>query len=59
MANASHGNRFELGDSLAGLGAEAALTLSKDSRDNIFMENPGKIVDHAPKGANVYGKPLP
>ncbi len=59
VANASYGNRFELGDSLAGLGAETTLTLSKDSRDNNFRGNPGKVVDHAPKGANVYGKPLP
>lgn len=54
VANASRGNRFDLGDSLAKLGAETTLTLSKDSHGNIFKGNLGKVVDNAPKGANDY-----
>lgn len=53
-ANPSHGNRFELGDSLAKLGAETTLTLSKDSHGNVFTGNLGKVVDNSPKGANNY-----
>jgi hypothetical protein len=54
VANASHGNRFDLGDSLAKLGAETTLTISKDSHGNTFKGNLGKVLDNSPKGANHY-----
>ena len=44
----------DLGDSLAGLGAETTLFLSKDIRGNTFKGNLGKLIDNAPKGANQY-----
>lgn len=53
-ANPSHGNRFDLGDSLVKLGAETTLTFSKDSHGNVVIGNPGKVVDNSPKGANEY-----
>ncbi|MEW6206936.1 MAG: hypothetical protein AB1631_01115, partial [Acidobacteriota bacterium] len=53
-ANVSRGNQFDLGESLVGLGAETTLTLSKDSRDNTFKGNVGKVIDNAAKGANRY-----
>ena len=37
--NTSHDNHFDLGDSLAGLGAETTLFLSKDIRGNTFKGN--------------------
>jgi hypothetical protein len=52
--NTSHDNHFDLGDSLAGLGAETTLFLSKDIRGNTFKGNLGKVIDNAPKGANQY-----
>jgi hypothetical protein len=52
--NASHGNRFDLGDSLAKLGAETTLTLSKDIHGNTFKGDHGKVADNSPKGANEY-----
>ena len=58
-ANASHGNRFDLGDSLAKLGSEATLTLSKDSHGNTFKGDLGKVVDNSPKGANDYSRSIP
>ena len=53
-ANPSHGNRFDLGDSLVKLGAETTVTLSKGSHGNIVTGNLGKVVDSSPKGANQY-----
>jgi hypothetical protein len=53
-ANPSHGHRFDLGDSLARLGAETTLTLSKDSHGNVVTGNLGKVADKSPKGANEY-----
>jgi hypothetical protein len=52
--NTSHDNNFDLGDSLAGLGGETTLFLSKDIRGNTFKGNLGKVIDNAPKGANQY-----
>lgn len=52
--NTSNDNHFDLGDSLAGLGAETTLFLSKDIRGNTFKGNLGKVIDNAPKGANQY-----
>ena len=50
----SHGNRFDLGDSLAKLGAETTLALTKDLYDNTFTGDLGTVVDKSPKGANTY-----
>lgn len=52
--NTSHDNQFDLGDSLAGLGAETTLFLSKEIRNNTFKGNLGKVIDNTPKGANQY-----
>lgn len=52
--NDSHGNRFDLGDSLAKLGAKATLTLNKDMHDNTFSGNLEPLVDNSPDGANKY-----
>ena len=54
FANASSGNRIDLGDSLAKLGAKTTLTLSQDMSDNAFTGNVGKVVDNARDGANEY-----
>jgi hypothetical protein len=54
IANPSHGNRFDLGETVAKLGAETTLSLSKDSHGNVFTGNLGKVVDNSPKGANEY-----
>ena len=50
----SHGNRFDLGDSLAKLGAETTLALTKDLHDNTFTGDVGNVVDESPRGANTY-----
>jgi hypothetical protein len=52
--NTSQENLFDLGDSLAALGAETTIMLSKDIQGNTFKGNLGKVVDNAPKGANKY-----
>jgi hypothetical protein len=52
--NTSQGNLFDLGDSLAQLGAETTLLLSKDIHGNTFKGNLGQVIDNAPKGANKY-----
>jgi hypothetical protein len=52
--NTSQGNDFDLGDSLANLGAETTLILSKDIHGNTFKGNLGKVIDNTPKGANKY-----
>ncbi len=52
--NTSHGNRFDLGDSLAALGAQTTLTLSRDIHGNIFTGDLGTVIDDAPTGANDY-----
>jgi hypothetical protein len=52
--NNSQGNLFDLGDSLANLGAETTLMLSKDIHGNTFKGNLGQVIDNAPKGANKY-----
>ena len=54
MPNVSHGNRFDLGDSVARLGAKATLTLSKDVFCNTFTGSLGTVVDHSPEDANEY-----
>ncbi|MCH8204534.1 MAG: hypothetical protein IID09_05185, partial [Candidatus Hydrogenedentes bacterium] len=54
FANASSGNRIDLGDSLVTLGAKTTLTLSQDMSDNAFTGNIGKVVDNARDGANEY-----
>ena len=54
MPNKSHGNRFDMGDSLAKLGAKTTLTLSKNVYGNVFKGDLGKVVDDAPKGVNDY-----
>jgi hypothetical protein len=54
VVNSSHGNRFDLGDSVAQLGAETTLTLSKDTFDNTFTGNLGNLTDNSPKGTNKY-----
>lgn len=52
--NASHDNHFDLGDSMARLGAETTLFLSRDIRGNTFQGDLGRVIDNAPKGANKY-----
>jgi hypothetical protein len=54
VINSSHGNHFDLGDSVARLGAETTLFLGKDTYDNTFKGNLGSIVDNAPERANEY-----
>ena len=54
MPNISHGNRFDLGDSVAKLGAKATLTLSKDVFCNTFTGGLGTVVDNSPEDANEY-----
>jgi hypothetical protein len=54
VTNASRGNQFDLGQSLVKLGAETTLALSRDSRDNTFKGDLGKVIDNAAKGANRY-----
>lgn len=53
-SNTSHGNRFDLGDSLAKLGAKTTLAISKDVHDNVFKGDLGTVDDASPKGANDY-----
>lgn len=54
VPNESHGNRFDLGDSLANLGAETTIAIGKGVHDNVFTGNTGKVDDKSPKGANDY-----
>ncbi len=54
FANASSGNRIDLGDSLASLGAATTLTLSQKMTGNVFKGNMGKVTDNALDGANKY-----
>jgi hypothetical protein len=53
-ANASRGNRFALGDSLAKLGAVSTIVLPPGVRDNVFTGDTGTVVDQSPPGANRY-----
>lgn len=53
-ANDSHGNRFDLGDSIAKLGAKTTLSLSAKVHDNTFKGDLGTVDDKSPKGANNY-----
>jgi len=54
FANASSGNRIDLGNSLVTLGAATTLTLSQDMTDNVFTGDLGKVTDNARDGANKY-----
>lgn len=54
FANASSGNRIDLGDSLVTLGAKTTLTLSQEMTNNVFSGNVGKVVDNAPGGGNTH-----
>ena len=54
FANASRGNRIDLGRSLATLGAATTLTLSQEMKDNVFTGVLSKVTDNALKGANKY-----
>lgn len=53
--NDSHGNRFDLGDSLARLGAKTTLALSKAVHENVFLGDLGTVEDRSPPGANRLG----
>lgn len=52
--NASRGNRIDLGDSLAKLGAKVTLEISKDVHGNTFKGALGTLRDNSPEGANSY-----
>ena len=54
FANASSGNRIDLGDSLITLGAATTLTLNQKMTDNVFKGKLGKVTDNALDGANKY-----
>ena len=54
VRNESSGNFFDVGDSLAALGARATLFIGKDMHDNTFEGNLGFVVDEAPDGLNAY-----
>ena len=54
MRNESSGNFFDVGDSLAALGARATLFIGKDMHDNTFEGDLGFVVDEAPDGSNAY-----
>ena len=52
FANESSGNRFDLGESLAALGAKATLTLNQAMNDNVFTGDLGTVVDNTSGGSN-------
>jgi hypothetical protein len=54
FANASRGNRIDVGDSLVTLGAKTTLTLSQEMNDNELSGKFDKVTDNAKKGANKY-----
>ena len=54
FANASRGNRIDLGKSLVTLGAKTTLTLSQQMTDNVFSGDLDRIIDNANDGANKY-----
>ena len=54
VRNESSGNFFNVGDSLATLGARTTLFIGKDLHDNIFEGKLGTVVDKAPAGSNAY-----
>ena len=54
FANASSGNRFDMGDSLISLGAKTTLTLSQEMTDNEFTGKTGKVVNNTKNGDNKY-----
>lgn len=54
FANASRGNRIDLGRSLATLEAATTLTLSQEMKDNVFTGVLSKVTDNAFDGANKY-----
>ena len=54
FANASSGNRIDLGDSLVTLGAKTTLTLNQEMKGNTFSGKLGTVTDNAKKGANTY-----
>ena len=53
-ANTSRGNRFDLGDSLAKLGAASTIVLASGVSDNVFTGDTGNVVDQSAPGANRY-----
>jgi hypothetical protein len=52
VVNDSHGNRFDLGESLAALGAETTLTLSEKIHDNTFEGTLGTVENGSTKDTN-------
>jgi hypothetical protein len=52
--NASRGNLFALGDSLAKLGAATTIVLAPGMRDNVFSGDTGTVLDPSPQGANRH-----
>lgn len=52
--DASRGNRFSLGDSLARLGAATTIVLTPAMRDNVFSGDTGTVDDPSPSGANRH-----
>ncbi len=52
--NTSHGNTFDLGSSLAMLGAQTTVSISADAYDNEFLGDTGTVEDASPPGANRY-----
>lgn len=53
----SHGNRFDLGNSLAKLGAKTTLSLSEAVHDNVFTGDLGTVQDASKPGSNQLGQP--
>lgn len=54
IPNESHGNRFDLGEGFAKLGASTMLSLGEGVHDNVFTGVKGKVNDDSPEGANKY-----
>ena len=54
VRNESSGNFFDVGDTLATLGARVTLFIGEDMQDNGFRGNLGNVIDNAPQGANKY-----
>ena len=54
VRNESSGNFFDVGDTLATLGARVTLFIGEDMHDNVFKGNLGNVLDDAPQGANKY-----
>ena len=54
MPNTSHDNFFDLGDSIASLGAETTLSLSENVYANTFKGDVCNVIDKSPQCANGY-----